>query len=145
MSQDLPTSSFDWMTECELTSWRTFSKAEGVGCILEVDLEFPDEFHDFHNDYPLAPENIKVNKVHKLIPNLNNEKKYVVYYKNLQLYERLGLRISKYHRGIKFKESRWLKKYIDLNTELRTKASNEFEKDFIKLMKNSVFVSLVPL
>jgi len=104
-------------------------------------LEYPDELHDFHNDYPLAPENIKVNKVHKLIPNLNNKKKYVVHYRNLQLYERLGLRITKYHRGIKFKfyETRWLKKYIDKNTELRTKASNGFEKDFFKLMNNSVF------
>jgi len=108
MSQDLPTSGFDWMAERELTNWRTFSKVKGVGCILEVDLEYPDELHDFHNDYPLAPENIKVKKVHKLISNLNNKKKYVVHYKNLQLYERLGLRITKYHRGIKFYETRWL-------------------------------------
>jgi len=43
-------------------------------------LEYPDELHDFHNDYPLAPENIKVNKVHKLIPNLNNKRKNVVPY-----------------------------------------------------------------
>jgi len=127
------------MTERELTDWKTFSKAEGVGCILEVDLEYPDELHDFHSDYLLAPENVKINKVHKLIPNLNNKKKYVVHYKNLQLHERLGLRITKYHRGIKFKQSRWLKKYIDKNTELRTKASNEFAKDFFKLMNNSIF------
>jgi len=139
MSQHLPTCGFDWMTGHELTNRRTFSKAEGVGCILEVDLEYPDELHDFHNDYPLAPDNIKVNKVHKQILNLNNKKKYVVHYRNLQLYERLGLRITKYHRRIKFKESRWLKKYIDKNTELRTKASNEFEKDFFKLMNNSIF------
>jgi len=75
MSQDLPTGSFGWMTERELTNWRTFSKAKGVGCILEVDLEYPDELHDFHHDHPLVPENIEVNKVHKLIPNLNNKKK----------------------------------------------------------------------
>jgi len=67
----------------ELTNWRTFSKAEGAGCILEVDLEYSDKLNDFHNDYPLAPENIKVNKEHKLIPILNNKKKYVVHYKNL--------------------------------------------------------------
>jgi len=102
-------------------------------------LEYPDELYDFHNDYPLAPENIKVITVHKEIPNLNNKKKYVVHYKNLQLNERPGLRITKYHRGIKFYESRWLKKYIDKNTELRTKASNELEKDFFKLMNNSIF------
>jgi len=70
---------------------------------------------------------------------LINKKKYDVHYKNLQLYERLGLRITKYHRGIKFNESRWLEKYIDKNTELRTKTSNEFGKVFFKLMDNSVF------
>ena len=66
MSQDLPTGGFGWIT---------FNKVKGVGCISEVDLEYTDEMHNFHNDYPLAPENVKVNKVHKLIQNLNNKKK----------------------------------------------------------------------
>jgi len=81
MSQDLHTSGIGWMTERQLTNWRTFRKVKGVGYILEVDLEYPDKLHDFHNNYPLAPENIKVNKVCKLIPNLNNKKKYVLHYK----------------------------------------------------------------
>ena len=139
MSQALPTDGFEWMSEEELTDWKKVCKYEGIGCILEVDLEYPDELHDLHNEYPLAPENTEVNKVPKLIPNLNNKSKYVIHYKNLQQYEQPGLRITKVHRGIKFNESEWLKKYIDLNTELRTKATNEFEKDFFKLMNNSVF------
>ena len=133
MSKPLPTHGFEWMNVNELKTWENYS------CILEVDLEYPKSLHDLHNDYPLAPEKIKVNKVDKLIPNLNNKKKYVIHYENLKQYLNLGLKLTKIHSGIKFKESPWLKKYIDLNTNLRTKAKNEFEKDFFKLMNNSVF------
>ncbi|XP_065671892.1 uncharacterized protein LOC136089740 [Hydra vulgaris] len=67
------------------------------------------------------------------------EKKYIVHYENLKLYEKLGLKITKVHRGIKFEERAWLNEYIELNTNLRTKATNDFEKHFFKLMKKSVF------
>ena len=118
--------------EEELEDWWSFSG------ILEVDLEYPKSLHDPHNDYPLAPETVTVNTVEKLIPNLRNKKKYVVHYENLKLYERLGLKITKIHRGINFEERAWLKEYIDLNTELRTKEKNKFEKDFFKLMNNFI-------
>ena len=133
MSKPLLTKGFKWMEEHELRDWKNHS------CILEVDLEYPKELHDLHNEYPLAPERIEINKVEKLIPNLNNKTKYVLHYENLKLYESLGLKITKIHRGIKFEESTWLKPYIDLNTTLRAKATNEFEKNFFKLMNNAVF------
>ena len=95
--------------------------------------------HDLHNDYPLAPEQIVVNKVVKLTPNLGDKKKYILHYENLKQYLKLGLKLTHIHRGIKFKESPWLEKYITLNTKLRTQAKNEFEKDFFKLMNNSLF------
>ena len=133
MSKKLPTHGFKWMNKYELNNLENYS------CILEVDLEYPKELHDLHNDYPLAPEQIEVNKVEKLIPNLRDKEKYVLHYENLKQYLDLGLELTRIHRGIKFEESEWLKPYIDMNTKLRTKANNNFEKDFFKLMNNSVF------
>ena len=112
---------------------------EDLGYILEVDLEYPDELHDLHNDYPLAPETMVLNRVNKLTPNLRNKTKYILHHRNLGLYLSLGLRLTKIHRIIEFKQSKWLAPYITLNTNLRTEAKNNFEKDFFKLMNNSVF------
>src|SRR5271155_51346 len=141
MSKPLPTNGFQWMCEDDLKNWKSITSQEGMGCILEVDLAYPKKLHDLHNDYPLAPESVKLegSVVSKLIPNLKNKTKYVVHYENFKLYESLGLKITKIHRGIRFEESCWLKKYIDLNTDLRTKSTNDFEKDFFKPMNNSVF------
>ena len=133
MGKPLPTHGFKWMKKNELETWEKHS------CILEVDLVSPNSLHDLHNDYPLAPERIEVNKVDKLIPNLGYKEKYIIHYENLKQYLILGLKLVEIHRGIKFEESPWLKKYIDLNTDLRTKAKKDFEKDFFKLMNNSVF------
>ena len=82
---------------------------------------------------------IKVGDVKKIIPNLDNKTNYVVHYRNLQLYLSLGMKLTKIHRILKFKQSDWMKKYIDFNTEKRMNAANDFEKDFFKLMINSVY------
>ena len=95
MSKQLPTSGFEWMTDNKLEDWKHLS------CFLEVDLEYPEDLHDLHNDYPLAPERIKILNIEKLIPNLNNKTNYVVHNENLKLYESLGLKIRMIHRGIK--------------------------------------------
>ena len=130
-----------------------------IGYFLEVDLEYSDKLHELHNDYPLAPEklvvssdmlseyckriadkyDIKVGDVKKLIPNLGNKTNYVLHYRNLQLYLSLEMKLTKIDRVLKFKQSDWMKKYIDFNTEKKMNAANDFEKDLFKLMTNSVY------
>ena len=82
---------------------------------------------------------IKVGDIEKLIPNLGNKINYVVHYKNLQLYLSFGMKLTKIHRLLKFNQSDWIKRYIDFNTKKRMNAANDLEKDFFKLMINSVY------
>ena len=161
MSQYLPTGNFKWLSQkqIEKTNLGKYIENNNKGLILEVDLEYPQELHNLHNDFPLGPEKIKVAKdmlsdyckkiadkfnissglVHKLIPTLNDKEKYILHYRNLQSYLSLGLKLKKIHRVLQFDQSPWLKQYIDFNTQKRTHAKNSFEKDFFKLMNNSVF------
>ena len=141
MSQSLPTGNFRWLSTTEVNRFDILRIENDYkkGYVMEVDLEYPEELHDLHNDLPLAPESLEVNKVPKLIPNLRDKKKYVVHYRNLKQYLQLGLILKKIHRILEFEQSPWMKPYIDLNTEERKKAQDEFGKDFYKLMNNSVF------
>ena len=161
MSQYLPTGGFRWMTEKQINKidLTKYDEKSNKGLILEVDLEYPEKLHDLHNDYPLAPEKVKVTEdmlsdyckniadkynistglAYKLIPTLSKKEKYVLHYRNLKLYIDLGLKVSTIHRVLEFNQSPWLKQYIDFNTEKRKNAKNAFEKDFFKLMNNSVF------
>ena len=82
---------------------------------------------------------IKTGGVNRLVPNLGNKSKYIVHYRNLQLYLSFGMKLTKVHRIVKYKQSDWLKKYIDFNTNKRKNAANSFKKDFFNLMSNSVF------
>ena len=143
MCESLPVGNFKMYDDDDLDkiikrleNWKSNSKK---GYIIEVDLEYPKELHDLHNSYPLAPEKIKFDKINKLIPNLYDKKNYICHIKNLQLYVDLGLKIKKIHRILEFDQKPWMKSYIEFNTELRKKATNAFEKDFFKLMNNSVF------
>ena len=129
LSANLPYKDFKWMTEEEMSQW------ENIPCTLEVDLEYPTSLHDLHNSYPLAPEHMNG----KLIPNLFDKTKYVIHHSTLKLYLSLGLKLQKIHRGISYTECDFLAQYINSNTKLRAKAKNEFEKDFFKLMNNSIF------
>ena len=109
------------------------------GYIFEVDLEYPKNLWEKHHDYPLAPEKFKVDNTEKLIGNFYSKSHYVLHYKNLKQYLILGITLTAVHRGISFYQSPWKKPYISKHTELRKSAANSFEKDFFKLMNNSVF------
>ena len=135
-----------------------------IGYILEVDLEYPDELHVLHNDYPLAPEKlaisydmlsdyckkiadeyeIKVGDVKKLIPNLGNKTKYVLHYRNLQLYLSLEMKLTKIHRLLQFKQSDWMKKNIDFKLTLKKECMLLIVlKKILKLMINSAYVKVM--
>ena len=114
-------------------------KNSDKGYILEVDLDYPSKLHKLHSDMPFLPEKMKIDKTQKLVCNLRDKKKCVVHISILKQALNHGLELKKVHRLIEFNQEAWLKKYIDMNTELRKKASNDFEKDFFKLMNNAVF------
>ena len=97
-------------------------------------MEYPEKLHDLHNDYPLAPERVMIDRVEKLIPNPNAKSRYVIHHRNLKQYLSFGMQLKSIRRGIRFTEKPLLKSYIMKNTELRKRAKNSF-----KLMKNSVF------
>ena len=157
MNDYLPYGGFKWLKNVDGFDVNSVSEKSPRGYILEVNLEYPDELHALDNYYPLASEKrtilyhkllnyckkiagkygIKVGNVMKLIPNLYNKTNYVHHYRNLQLYLSLGMKLTKIHRVLKFKQSDWMKKYIDLNTEKRTNGAKSFENDFFKLMKIS--------
>ena len=159
MSEYLPYGEFEWLENIDEFNINSINEKSDTGYFLEVDLECANNLHKLHNDYPLAPEKravssdmlsgyckkiadkykIKVGDAKKLIPNLSNKIKYVLHYINLQLYLSLGMRLIKIHRVIRFKQSDWMKKYINFNTEKRKNADNDFEKYFFKLMINSVY------
>ena len=140
MSQPLPTHGFEWVEN--ITKTQVLNIVEGnsaKGYIFDVDLVYPKHLWEKHNDYPLAPELIKVNGVEKLICHFKPRTNYVLHYKNLKQYLNMGLKLKSINRAISFEQSPWMEPYIRKNTELRKTAANSFEKDFFKLMNNSVF------
>ena len=148
MSQPMPTGGFQWVNYTDQI--RETPAAANHGYILEVDLEYPFQLHTAHNDYPLAPEKLKVKaewmspyqmdlirqlnvagtEVEKLVPNLQPKIRYVLHYRNLQLYLSLGMQLTKVHKVLAFHQTPWMAPYIMKNTQLRTAAKNDFEKDF---------------
>ena len=158
MSQHLPYDSIEINNNIKIEEVLETPDENEWGYIVECDLIFPKEIHNKLKEYPPAPEiltpkeewmsdfqldlkkklNIK-SKCPKLIPHLMEHKNYCIHYRNLKYLIKLGIKIGPVHNIVSFYQKPWLKTYVDFNTEMRKKAKNEFEKDFFKLMKNSVF------
>ena len=136
VSQPLPTGEFCWV---DIKPDKISKLAKRKRYLLEVDVHHPKELHDFHNDLPFMSERMKISGVEKLIPNLYDKKRYVIHIRALDRALKHGLVLERIHQAIEFKQSAWMKEYTDFNTKLRTAATNDIEKDFYKLMNNSVF------
>ena len=142
MSQKLPKNGFkriNDVTEIDEKFIKNYNEDSDKGYILEADVKYPKKLHDLHSDLPFLPKRMKIDKCKKLVRNLRNKKKYVVHIRSLKQALNHRLKLKKVHRIIEFNQEAWLKPCIDMNTELRKIAKNDFEKDFFKLMNNAVF------
>ena len=141
MISNLPAHGFKWKNGEDFTTEKIdeLVKEKKRGYILEVDVEYPKELHENHNELPFLTERMRIGRVEKLVPSLKDKKAYVVHNKALDQALNHGLKLKKVHQVIEFQQSKWMKAYIMLNTRLRKDAKNEFEEDFFKLMNNSVF------
>ena len=142
MSQKLPINNFKWLKDVSRINEefiKNYNENSSKGYFFEVDVKYPKKLHDSHSDLPFLPKRIKIDKCKKLVCDLHNKKKYVVYITSLKQALNHGLKLKKVHRIIEFNQKAWLKSYIDMNTELRKLAKDDFEKDLFKLMNNAVF------
>ena len=159
MSEYLPYEGFKWLKNVDEFDVMSINEKSPIGYFLKVDLEYPDELHELHNYFPLAPEKlavssdmlsryckkiadkceIKVGDVKKLISNLGDKTNYVVHYRNLQLYVSLGIKLTKSHKVLKFKQSDGMKIYTDFNPKKGKNLLIVLKKNFFKLMINSAY------
>ena len=144
MSQKLPVDNFKWIEKDNLLKFdenfiKNYDENSDKGYILEVDIEYPKNLHKLHSDLPFLPERMTINKCTKLVCTVQDKENYVVHIRALEQALNHGLILKQAHEVIEFRQEAWLKPYIDINTEFRQEAKNQFEKDFFKLMINSMF------
>ena len=137
LSQILPVNGFKWKQN--MLKFNEFDEDSDKGYIIEVDVKYLKNLHGLHEDLPFLPERMKIGKCKKLVSNLYDKKSYVVHRRSLKQALNHRLILKKVHRVIQFNQEAWLKPCIDMNTELRKEAKNDFAKDFFKLMNNAVF------
>ena len=133
---------FKWIDDLSMFTEdfiKGYNEESDIGYLLAADIEYPKTLNKLHSDLPFLPVRMKISKCNKLVCNLNNKENYSVHILALKQALNHGLKLTKVHSVIKFSHECWLKSYIDLNTDLRKQANNDFKKYFYKLMNNSVF------
>ncbi len=161
MSQPLPTGGFKWVDESKydhiLNKLEMNEPCKNEGYTFEVDIKLPQSRHFEHSDFPLCPEHMKPpcelhtlngnskdcidckKKNMKLINHCWTHYNYIIDSAYLKVALQHGLKVMKVHKILEYKQSNWMQSYIDFNTMKRNNAKNNFEKDFFKLMNNSVY------
>ena len=140
MSKTLLVIGFKWADNDKINEefMENYNEIDKKGYIFEVDVKYPKKLLELHSDLSFLPKRMEINKCKKLVCNLYNKKKYVVHINSLKQAFKSWVKV-RIHRIIEFNQEAWLKPYIDMNTELRKLARNDFEKDLFKLMNNLVF------
>ena len=142
MSEKLPVDNFKWETDLSIFTMdfiKNYNEESDTGYLLYVDVEYPKNLRKSHEDLPFLPNRMKVNKVNKIICNQYDKHKYSGHIYALKQALNHGFILKNVHTVISFRQKAWLKPYIDINTELRMNAKNEFEKDYFKLKKNTTY------
>ena len=144
MSQKLPVGDFKWIDKDDMSKFneqfiKNFDENSDKGYIFEVDVGYPENIRMLHSDLAFLPERMKINKCDKLVCNTHNKGNYEVHIRSLKQALNDGLKLTMVYRIFEFRQEEWLKPYIEMNIKLRMQAKNDFDKDFFKLVNNSVF------
>ena len=156
MSEPLPYDEIKFDKNVKLEDILNTPDDSDIGYFVEVNLSYPDNIKQKTKNLPFAPVNKKINPDNfsdymkeikpdtytqnkKLICDCSDKKNYLIQYRMLNFYIRHGMIVDKVHDIISYKQSRWLEKYINFNTQKRNQAVNDFEKDFYKLLNNAFY------
>ena len=140
-SQKLPVNNFEWIKDTSQVNQdfiKNYNEESDEGYFCEVDVQYLEKLQELHNCLPFLPARMKIQKVENPVANLHDKTEFVIHIRNLKQTLNHGLVLKIVHRVIKFNQNAWLKPYIDMNTDIRKKIKNNFEKYFFKLMNNAV-------
>lgn len=144
LSQPLPVGEFEFLSKAQIKDFEvdTCSPRNYYGYLLEVDMVIPSLLHDHFKDLPPGPDHwipLNCGNSYRLMATLYDKNRYVVHSQTLRIYQRLGVIVKKIHRILRFRQSNFMAKYVNLNVQKRAAATNSFHKNLFKLFLNAVY------